>query len=164
MPGEEPAPERRPGEFTPERIPPVPRGVEAEPPGAGFHPEKWPALPDEEAYVRGDGGANRPLAPLDAAGQSDTDVEAGDGLPETAPAPDARDGADYIPQQRGRTARPEPVRDLAARRWPELPEAGDWAADPPRSAESVEDAMRAWRRRQRLDEEQKGVLWNESLY
>jgi len=114
--------------------------------------------------MRGEGGTDQPLALLDAAGQRDTDVEAEDGPPETAPAPDARDGADHIPQQRGRTARPEPVRDLAARRWPELPEAGDWAADPPRSAESVEDAMRAWRRRQRLDEEQKGVLWNESLY
>ena len=157
MPGEALAPERRPGEPNLERIPPVPGGVV-------FHPGKWPALPGEEAFVRGEGGTDQPLALLDAAGQRDTDVEAEDGPPETAPAPDARDGADHIPQQRGRTARPEPVRDLAARRWPELPEAGDWAADPPRSAESVEDAMRAWRRHRRLDEEQKGVLWNESLY
>ena len=48
-------------------------------------------------------------------------------------------------------------------RWPSLPDEGR-SVDEAASAADWESTVRAWQRLQRLDWEQRGILWNESPF
>lgn len=163
-PGQASPPGGRPREHAPEHISPVPRAVKTAPSRPSADVDRWPALPGDAGPREKDGAAAQPSAPLGPPVHGAAGAVPGERAPDAASSPQARKRPDRIPQRTEATVRPDPLADLTVHRWPDLPEERDWTADPGHGIESVENEMRAWRRRRRLDDEQKGRLWNESLY
>jgi hypothetical protein len=92
----------------------------------------------------------------------------------SGPSPAPVDSPAWIengrPSLAERRQAPMPGPDLLPDRWPELPEAHPFAAGESEGAQQeqrkAEDEVsaRQWRRRQRLDREQRGEWWSESLF